>query len=124
MIHSAGGKQLLHIPSFSVGIGKDSTKKLQPRCTKVKLKTGRAVLSGGQYRSAPSNKKLELKTHSAGHNCILPRYQLPDVMSDPVVITPAPENIDPAVAVVGKEEEALLPAAAVFIAVAALRGAL
>lgn len=45
-------------------------------------------------------------------------------MSDPVVITPAPENIDPAVAVVGKEEEALLPAAAVFIAVAALRGAL
>lgn len=60
------------------------------------------MAAGGQYHSVLSNKKLELKTHSGGHNCILPHYQLPDVMSDPAVITPATETIDPAVAVVGR----------------------
>ncbi|KAK5897982.1 hypothetical protein CgunFtcFv8_015440 [Champsocephalus gunnari] len=56
------------------------------------------MLSAGQYHGALSNKKLELKkTHSGGHNCIHPRYQLSDVMGDPVVITPATETIDLAV---------------------------
>ena len=82
------------------------------------------MLSAGQYHTALSNKKLELKTHSGGHNCILLRYQLSDVMSDPVVITPATETIDPAVAVVGRGKAACSPAAAVFIAIASLRGEL
>lgn len=70
-------------------------------------KTNEAVLSGGQYCSGLSNKKLELKTHSGGYNCIHPHYQLPDVMSDPVVVTLAMETIDPAVVVVGTGKAAL-----------------
>ncbi|KAL7373832.1 hypothetical protein ABVT39_015089 [Epinephelus coioides] len=70
--NSTRGKQLLCILSFSVGIGKDLTKK-----------TSTPVRQGS-------------------HNCILLRYQLSDVMSDPVVITPATETIDPAVVVVGR----------------------
>lgn len=51
-------------------------------------------------------KKLDLKTHSGSHNCILPRYQLPDVMTDPVVVTLAMEAIDPAVVVVSRGKAA------------------
>lgn len=70
-------------------------------------KPGWAVGPAGQYYSGLSNKKLKLKTHSAGHNCILPRYQLPDVMSGPVVITLAPQFIDPAIMVRGEGKEVL-----------------
>lgn len=71
-------------------------------------KTSGALPSRGQYRSSLSNKKLELKTHSGGYNCIHPHYQLPDVMSDPVVITQATETIDPDIAVVSTEKALLL----------------
>lgn len=70
-------------------------------------KTSVALPSRGQYHSALSNKKLELKTHSGGYNCIHPHYQLPDVMSDPAVVTQAMETIDPDIAVVSTEKALL-----------------
>lgn len=50
-------------------------------------------------------------------------------MTDPVVVTPASETIDPAVAVVSRGKAAFSPAAstapaAVFIAITSLRGEL
>lgn len=91
-----------YVLSFSEEIGKDLTKELQLLCSKVNLHARLTGSFWGRYRSALSNTKLKLKTHSGGHNCILPRYRLLDVMSDPVAIALAAETIDPAVMVVGK----------------------
>lgn len=88
-----------------MGIGKDAMKKLRPPAYQGQSKQAeRDFLEGN---TTVSNKKLELKTHSGGHNCILPRYQPPDAMSDPVVVTRAAETIDSAVMVVGRGREAM-----------------
>jgi len=108
VIHETGGKQLLCFLSAPlVGAGKDPTKKPSPS-SRVKVTLRRAGRCTSCEANTPvlfCNKKLGLKSHFRwSHDCIVLRYQLSDVMSDPAVAAPAAGTIDPAVAAARRRE--------------------